>query len=377
MKQILKLNEISPVVDSIFKGKYELVKEASQPIGIMLRSFEMKEYNCAQSVLCVARAGAGVNNIPLDRYANDGIVVFNTPGANANAVKELVITAMLLAGRQIVNGINWTSGLVDGETNVAAQVEKGKGKFVGGEILNKTVAVYGLGAIGLLVANAASALGMKVKGYDPFLSDANKAKLCREVKVVSSIDELLNGSDFITLHVPLNPETKEFINAKTLAKCKDGVSIINAARGELVCDDDIIAACKEGKVNRYVTDFPNAKLLNKTNIITIPHLGASTPEAEDNCAEMAATQMIEYIEKGNIVNSVNFPSISTDDVHKTIILHKADAETLEAIKKLSCNCKTVTKTNKNFGVTITSCNEAGECAAKLKAISGVIKVRTI
>lgn len=376
MKQILRLNEISPVVENIFKGKYEVVKEAANPIGIMLRSFEMKEYNCADSVLCVARAGAGVNNIPLDRYGNEGIVVFNTPGANANAVKELVITAMLLSGRQVVNGINWTGGLVDSDTTVAQQVEKGKGKFVGGEILNKTLAVYGLGAIGLLVANAAVSLGMKVKGYDPYLSDTGKAKLNAQIKVVTSIDELLNNSDFLTLHVPLTPETKEFINKTTLARCKDGINIINAARGELVCDNDIIEACQSGKVNRYVTDFPNSKLLNKTNIITIPHLGASTPEAEDNCAEMAASQMVEFIEKGNIVNSVNFPAISVDAAHKTIILHKANQETLDALKKINC-CQTTTKTNKNFGVTIAAEVCSADCIAKVKAISGVLRVRTI
>lgn len=309
MRTVLKLNSISPKADHVFAEGYKYSDKVENPDGIMLRSFAMHEYPIGSNLLAVARAGAGVNNIPIPAMTEKGIVVFNTPGANANAVKELAVCALLLGSRKIVAGINWVQSL-QGQTDVAKLVEKGKGQFVGGEIEGKTLGVLGLGAIGAKVANAASALGMTVLGNDPFISVDNAWMLSRKIKHSKDRDELISKSDYITIHIPLTPDTKNMINKDTIAKMKDGVVIINCSRGELVNNDDIIAAIKSGKVSRYVTDFPNEQLLGIDNIITIPHLGASTPEAEDNCAVMAAEQLADYLENGNIKNSVNFPAVS-------------------------------------------------------------------
>ncbi|MEG1710487.1 MAG: 3-phosphoglycerate dehydrogenase [Clostridia bacterium] len=380
MKELLKLNDISAVVNTVLQDKYTLTDKAENPVGIMLRSFAMHDYNLAPSVVCVGRAGAGVNNIPLDRYASEGVVVFNAPGANANAVKELVITSMLLCGRTIVPAISWAQKLVDGEKTVAQQVEKGKSKFAGTEIMGKTLAVYGLGAIGMKVAEAAIALGMNVVGYDPFLSDAAAAKMNPSIKRVTEIDDLIKDCNFITLHVPLTDSTKEFINTERLAKMKNGVNVINCARGELVNNADVIAAIKTGKVNRYVTDFPTAEVLGVDNLITFPHLGASTEEAEDNCAVMTAEEMLAYIENGNIINSVNYPNVSLEPQGETrmVVLFKECAA--DAVKAKFAEMKKIInyelKIKKGFGAAVVNMTNAPceNCTESLKAIDSVTRV---
>lgn len=309
MAKILKLNAISPLADDIFKG-CEYSDKVADPDGIMVRSAAMADYAVGKSLLAVARAGAGTNNIPVADYAEKGIVVFNTPGANANAVKELVICELFLGGRKITDAIDWVKTIKGEGENVPKLVEKGKGKFVGCEITGKTLGVIGFGAIGILVANAAVALGMKVVGVDPYLSTDNALALNSAVKLVSSRDEVYAAADFITVHVPLNGETKEMFNKQTFAKMKDGAALINNARGELVNTGDVIAALASGKLARYITDFPNAELIGVENAVCVPHLGASTPEAEDNCAVMAARELTDYIENGNIKNSVNYPAVN-------------------------------------------------------------------
>ena len=307
MTEILKLNDISEVATSALGSNYNLVKESEAPIGIMVRSANMHDYEIPSSVLCVGRAGAGVNNIPIDKCSEKGIVVFNTPGANANAVKELVICGLFLASRKITDGIDWTNSL-KGTPDISKQVEKGKKAFVGPEITGKTLGVVGLGAIGALVANTARALGMKVIGYDPYISIDAAWHLDNHVIKETSLDALFAECDYITLHVPLTPNTKELVNKNSIAKMKDGIAILNFARGELVNNADIIEATQSGKVARYVTDFACEELLGQKNIICTPHIGASTPEAEDNCAEMVSHQMVDFFENGNIVNSVNLPT---------------------------------------------------------------------
>ncbi|MDE6189927.1 MAG: 3-phosphoglycerate dehydrogenase [Clostridia bacterium] len=307
MNEILKLNEISGKVNSILtKDKYSITSEAKNPCAIILRSFSMHEYQLPAGVIAVARAGAGVNNIPLDKMSEKGVCVFNTPGANANAVKELVLFALLVSSRKIYEGINWTQNL-EKNGEVAKQVEKGKKAFVGQEILGKTLGIVGLGAIGRLVANAVLALGMKVIAYDPFVSSTDLP-----IELTTDINEVYKNSDYITLHVPATPQTKNSINKETIAIMKDNVRIINLARGELVNNEDIKKAIADKKVAKYVTDLPCDELLGVDGVITIPHLGASTEEAEDNCAVMAAAQLKDYLENGNIVNSVNFPKLQVE-----------------------------------------------------------------
>jgi D-3-phosphoglycerate dehydrogenase len=323
MAKILKLNSISPVADDIFKN-YEYGDKVETPDGIMVRSAAMADYKTSDNLLAVARAGAGTNNIPVADYAEKGIVVFNTPGANANAVKELVICELFLGGRKIVDAIDWVKTQKGEGDNLSKVVEKGKSQFVGSEIYGKTLGVIGLGAIGILVANAAAALGMKVVGCDPFLSTANALQLNPAVKVVATREELYKVADFITIHVPLTPDTKGMFNAATFSLMKDKAVLINNSRGELVDTDAVIDALNSGKLERYITDFPAAKLIGVKNAISVPHLGASTPEAEDNCAVMAARQLTDYIENGNIVNSVNYPAVSAPKEGKAriCIMHK-------------------------------------------------------
>ncbi len=306
--KVLKLNAISPVADSVFAG-YEYSDKAENPEGIMLRSFAMHEYPLGENLLAVARAGAGVNNIPIEKCTEKGIVVFNTPGANANAVKELVLCELFLGGRKIVDGANWAQTL-KGQEGISKLVEKGKGKFVGQEIMGKKLGVIGLGAIGAMVANAAIHLGMSVLGYDPFISVKSAWMIDRRVEFTANLADIFQNCDFITVHVPLTPDTKGMFNKKTLASCKDGVVVINNSRGDLVVSADMAEAVESGKVSRYITDFPDETLLGKENILCVPHLGASTPEAEDNCAFMAANELKDYLENGNITNSVNYPAVS-------------------------------------------------------------------
>lgn len=309
MFKIQTLNKIDPEGLKIFPlDKYEIASEFSNPDAIIVRSMAMHDMELPKSLLAIARAGAGVNNIPIDKCTEKGIVVYNTPGANAHAVKEIVIAAMLLASRDISGGIEWTKTLKGKGAEVGPLVEKGKANFGGTEIRGKTLAVVGLGAIGVLVANAAQALGMEVIGYDPYISVNQAWKLSRNVKKAEGLESMLATADFITLHIPQLPETKGFINADKLKMMKNGVKIMNFARGGLVNNTDLLAAIESGKVGKYVTDFPEDELIGVKNIIPIPHLGASTEESETNCAVMAVNQVIDYLENGNIVNSVNFPA---------------------------------------------------------------------
>lgn len=378
MKDIIKLNAISPVVSEVFKTNYQLVENSENALGIMVRSFAMHDYTPADSVLCVGRAGAGTNNIPVKDYANKGIVVFNTPGANANAVKELVISALLLSSRAICQGIAWSNTLVDGEKTVAEQVEKGKKAFGGCEIFGKTLGVFGLGAIGRKIASSAFALGMKVVGYDPYFP---KDGVIEGVTILNTKEELFKSSDYITLHVPLTNETRGVINKDSIAMMKDGVKIINCSRGEIVESNDIIVATESGKVSCYVTDFPSSAHVNKKNILCIPHLGASTEEAEDNCAIMAAEQMVDYIENGNVVNSVNFPAIKAEkNGERTVVLFSGDKES--EIKNAVSSAKInnfISKIKNDFGVAIIDCSSKLDNATinAIKSIEGVLKVRQI
>jgi D-3-phosphoglycerate dehydrogenase len=309
MYKILKLNEISDQINAIFDEKYSYTDDVSADAdGIIVRSYKMADFAVGAGLKAVARAGAGVNNIPIDKMTEKNIVVFNTPGANANAVKELVLCSLLLSSRKIAESIDWAANQKDKGGEVPKLVEKFKNQFVGPEIAGKTLGVIGLGAIGILVANAAVGLNMKVLGYDPYLSIESALTLNNKVGHAKDINALYAKSDYITLHLPLLPSTSAMINSETISKMKDGVKIINCARGELVDISDIISAVKSGKVAKYVTDFPTDEVLKVENIIAIPHLGASTPEAEDNCAVMAAMQLKDYLENGNIVNSVNYPT---------------------------------------------------------------------
>lgn len=329
--KILKLNSISSVADESFRG-YEYSDSVENPEGIILRSFAMHDYPLGDDLLAVARAGAGVNNIPIEKCTEQGIVVFNTPGANANAVKELVLCELFLGGRKVVDGANWVQSL-KGQEGVGKLVEKGKGKFAGQEVLGKTLGVIGLGAIGAMVANAAIDLGMSVMGYDPYISVKNAWLINNRVKFTSELSAIFANCDYITLHVPLTPATKGMIGKDSIAACKDGVVIINNARGDLVDSDAMIEAVASGKVSRYITDFPDEKLLGRENILCVPHLGASTPEAEDNCAYMAAKQLTDYLENGNITNSVNYPAVSMPrtSVSRVCVHHKNVKEILSKI----------------------------------------------
>ena len=322
MPTILKLNEISPVADKEFPAGYTFTKEASEPDGIMLRSFNMHEYPLNESLLAVARAGAGTNNIPIPACTEKGIVVFNTPGANANAVKELVICELFLGGRKITDAIDWVKTL-KGTEGIGKAVEKGKSKFVGHEISGKTLGVIGLGAIGVMVANTAVDLGMEVVGNDPYLSVAGALHLDNRVKT-ADLDTLIRSSDFITVHVPLTPSTEKMFGAETFAKMKDGAVLINNSRGELVDTAAVLEVIESGKLERYITDFPSDELIGVPNVVCVPPLGASTPEAEDNCAQMAAKELVDYIENGNITHSVNFPDVSAPrtSVARIAVMHE-------------------------------------------------------
>ncbi|MBR5382112.1 MAG: 3-phosphoglycerate dehydrogenase [Oscillospiraceae bacterium] len=308
MYNVKTLNKISQnglkVLDP---AKYTAGDDIENPDAILVRSAKMHDMQFNPELLCIARAGAGTNNLPCDRCAQEGIVVFNTPGANSNAVKELVVCALLLASRDIVGGVEWVRSIADKGDEVAAMVEKGKSSFVGPELLGKSLGVIGLGAIGAKIANAAVALGMTVYGYDPYLSVDAAWNLSASVRHATSVDTIFAECDYVTLHIPYLDSTHHFINADAIAKMKNGARLINLARAELVDDDALIAALESGKLARYVTDFPNGKTAGAKNVVAIPHLGASTPESEENCAVMAAHEIVEYVENGNIVNAVNMP----------------------------------------------------------------------
>jgi len=327
MFDILTLNKISNKIYDVLTDDYSVSDKTESPDAILVRSFKMDEYEINDNLLCVARAGAGVNNIPLDKMTDAGVCVFNTPGANANAVKELVICGMFLASRDIIGGNKWANTLTGAD--VPKQVEKGKSNFGGTEILGKTVGIIGLGAIGIKVANALNALGMKVVGYDPFYK-GNEDYL----SVVNTLEEIYATSDYISLHLPLLPTTRGMINADAIAKMKDGVIILNMARGELVDVSAVKSALENGKIRNYVVDFPSEDCLNVNGIIAIPHLGASTEEAEENCAIMASAQIKEYLENGNIINSVNFPNIKVqkEKENRLTVIYNAGTKALEEIK---------------------------------------------
>lgn len=385
MTNILKLNAISPLADGVFAG-CNYGDKIDNPDGIMVRSAAMAEYPVGDKLIAVARAGAGTNNIPVADYTKKGIVVFNTPGANANAVKELVICELFLGGRKICDAIDWVKTLKNEGDNVGKLVEKGKSSFVGGEISGKTLGVIGLGAIGIAVANAAHSLGMNVVGCDPFLSTANALMLNPAVKVVATREELYRCADYISVHVPLTPDTKEMFNAQTIATLKDGAVLINNSRGELVDDDAVIAALESGKLARYITDFPTAKLINVKNAVCVPHLGASTPEAEDNCALMAAKQLVDYIDNGNITNSVNYPAVSApkEGTARICIHHKNVANMIAqftaAVSSSGLNIENMTDKSKgDFAYCIIDVNgkPAPALANSIAAIDGVVRVRVI
>lgn len=386
MYEILKLNEISKVAGTVFNDDYNLVKESANPDGIVLRSFNMHEYDIPSSVLCVGRAGAGVNNIPLDKCAEKGIVVFNTPGANANAVKELVLCGLFLAGRKIVDGINWASTLKGKGAEVAKLAEKGKSNFVGKEIMGKTLGVIGLGAIGVLVANAASALGMNVLGYDPYISIDGAWHLNHKVEKATDINEIFKKSDFITLHVPLNDSTRGEINADTIALMKRGAAVLNFARGELVDSKAMLDAVASGKISRYVTDFPSDEMLGVENVVVIPHLGASTPEAEDNCAVMVAHQMRDFLENGNVTNSVNFPACKLpriDGCFRVTVIHKNVKNVLNSVTGIVSGkgvniANMLSQAKGDYAYLILDLDEALDDATikEIESLEPVIRVRT-
>ena len=337
MYRIQTFNKISPLGLSKFDPeRYSVSDSESNPDGIRVRSAKLLDYEFRSSLLAIARAGVGVNNIPLDRCSEAGIPVFNTPGANANAVKELVLCAMLLGSRDVPGAIRWVREQVDAGVDVTTVVEKGKSAFVGPEIYKKTLGVIGLGAIGSLVANLALSLGMDVYGYDPFLSVDAALRLDRHIHVVKDINELYQRADYITIHIHFTDKTKNMIDAKAIANMKLGVRFINLARGEIVDDDAMLAALDSGKVASYVTDFPNNRLVKAPHVVAMPHLGASTPESEQNCAIMAVDELQDYLENGNIRNSVNMPAASLErsGVMRMCLIHKNVPAMLASITTL-------------------------------------------
>lgn len=385
MYQIKTLNKISNVGLSKFdKEKYVYGDNVESPDAIMVRSASMHEMEMPKSLLAIARAGAGVNNIPVADCAKQGIVVFNTPGANANAVKELVICGMLLSSRKVTRAIDWCKTIKDEGDNVGKTVEKGKSAFAGPEIKGKTLAVIGLGAIGRLVANVAVDLGMNVIGYDPFLADASVLKA--GVTVNNNLDEVFPQADYITVHVPLTPDTKEMICAENIAKMKDTVRVLNFARGDLANSQDIISALEDGKMAAYVTDFPNAELIGVDGVIAIPHLGASTPESEENCASMGALELIDYLENGNIKNSVNMPAVSMarTGVSRITVIHinqpNMIATITDTISKDGVNIASFEDKNRGeiaYSIIDADSEISAAVIADIEKIDGVIRVRVI
>lgn len=381
MYNIKLLNKIASCGTELFDDKYTVGENVENPDAIMVRSAAMHDMEFGPELCAIARAGAGVNNIPVDACAEKGIVVFNTPGANANAVKELTLCALLLSSRKITSGIEWVKTL-DVNDDVAKAVEKGKSKFVGPELNGKKLGVIGLGAIGIMVANTATRLGMTVYGYDPYLTVDSAWALSSNIVKATDLKTVYAECDYITVHIPATPETKGMLNKEAFAMMKDGVRLINLSRGDLVNTADLKEAVKEGKVAAYVTDFPSADIVNVENIIAMPHLGASTPEAEDNCAVMAARELIDFIENGNIKNSVNYPSVSlprsTDK--RICILHKNVPSMVSQITTVLADDKVnienmQNKSKKDYAYTMIEVN--GEVADKIindiSAIDGVIK----
>lgn len=386
MYNIQTLNKISKYgTDNFDTAKYTVADEVANPDAIMVRSAAMHDMEFGSNLLAIARAGAGVNNIPVDKCAEQGICVFNTPGANANAVKELVIAGLLLTSRKIPDAMIWAQTLKGNGAEVGKMVEKGKSQFAGPEIMGKTLGVIGLGAIGVLVANAAIALGMKVVGFDPFLSVKAALSLDPSVKTVSDVKDLYAAADYVTIHVPFNADTKGTINADAIAAMKDGVRVLNFARGELVDNSAILPALESGKVAAYITDFPSDEVLGAKGVIAVPHLGASTPESEDNCAKMAALELIDYIENGNIKNSVNYPDASMNAAGtKICVMHKNVPAVISALTTALGDAglnidNMLNKSKKDYAYTLLDVagNVSDDVVAKLSAVDTVIKVRVI
>lgn len=368
---------------------YTCGDDVAEPVGAIVRSASLHDEVFPKSLLAIARAGAGTNNIPVDRCAEEGIVVFNTPGANANAVKELVIAGLLISSRRVIPAIKWAETLKGNGAEVGKMVEKGKGAFVGPEIKGKSLGVVGLGAIGVLVANAANALGMKVYGYDPYLSVDAAWNLTHNAIHAIQLDEIFEKCDYITLHVPLTPDTKDLINSESIAKMKDGVRILNFARGDLVNSADLLKALDDGKVVSYVTDFPSDEVIGADGVVAIPHLGASTPESEDNCAKMAAVELIDYIENGNIVNSVNMPSISMprSGDERICVIHKNVPAVINKItgivsdNQININ-NMLNKSKKDVAYTMLDLEEkdiekVNSIASEIEKMDSVVRVRVI
>lgn len=386
MYNILTLNKISSTGIRNFSSEYKCADNIADPDAILVRSASMHEMDFSDKTLAIARAGAGVNNIPLDKCAAEGIVVFNTPGANANAVKELVLCGLFLASRKVIPSIEWVKATLRGDENFSKSVEKGKSAFAGPEIKGKKLGVIGLGAIGVLVANAAHSLGMDVYGYDPFLSVDAAWNLSRSVKHVTRLDDIFTDCDYITLHVPLTDDTRGLINTVNIAKMKDNVRILNFSRGDLVDTDDIINALSEGKVASYVTDFGCEALLDANGAIVIPHLGASTPESEDNCAVMAVEEISDFLENGNITHSVNFPNVSVPrtSLARVTIIHKNVPNVISKITSAvaSGNINIDNMVNKSKGeyaytMLDTDTDVTEDALETITALDEVIRVRVI
>ena len=382
MYNILKLNKIAEIGTSRLGDNYNCVDECANPDAVLVRSASMHDMEMPESLLAIARAGAGVNNIPLDVCTEKGICVFNTPGANANAVMELVIAGLFMGSRKLVDGIEWCKTLKGNGDQVLKMVEKGKSQFAGPEIKGKTLGVVGLGAIGILVANAARALHMNVIGYDPYLSVEAALKLSRHVHTVSSLDELYAQCDYITLHVPLLGDTKGMINESTIAKMKAGVRILNFARDGLVVSSDIAAGLNSGKIGSYVTDFATDDLLDVKGVVPMPHLGASTPESEDNCAIMAADEVKQYLELGNVKNSVNFPCVSmprSGDVRFGVFHQNTPKVIAKLLEAIGGNVEYMeNKSRGDYAYTIIDATAASaDAEAKLSEIDGIIRLRVL
>ena len=386
MYRINLLNKISEKGLSVFTEKYEYHTDIADPDGIIVRSKDMKEMVLPPSLKAIARAGAGVNNIPIDKCSEKGIVVFNTPGANANGVKELVILGMIMAARNAAEGVVWAKGLVGEGDKVPSLIEKSKSKFVGTEIQGKTLGVVGLGAIGTMVANIAEALGMEVWGYDPFLSIEAAWRLSRTIKKAPDLDRLLAESDYITLHIPQNDETKGFINFARFAMMKKDVVILNFARGGLIDTAALKKAIADGIVRCYVTDFPDEEVIKMEKVIAIPHLGASTEESEENCAVMAVLQLMDFIENGNIKNSVNFPECALDRNGKTriTITNQNTPGMIEKITRMLAENKLnvedmINKSKGNLAYNIIDLkgDVSDDLVKKIQAIGGVVAVRVL
>lgn len=384
MFNILTLNKIAAVGTSRLGDNYSYGDDVQNPDAVLVRSASMHDMEFADNLLAIARAGAGTNNIPKDVCSDKGIVVFNTPGANANAVKELVVAGLLLSSRRVMEGADWAKTLKGNGDAVGKMVEKGKSQFVGPEIKGKTLGVIGLGAIGILVANCAISLGMNVIGFDPFMSVTNALKLNPSVKLMKSGEEVMVNCDYLTIHVPLTADTKDMVDADMIAKMKDNVRILNFSRDGLVNSTAVLEAVKSGKVAKYVTDFATDDIIGEENIICLPHLGASTPESEDNCAVMACDELKEYLENGNIINSVNYPALSLartnpDDV-RFCVMHKNVPELLKKVlSEVNGNVENMlSKSRGDYAYSIFDvAGGNAENAAAIAAIDGVIRVRAI